>query len=430
VAYLPPANLEAEQSVLGAILVRPEVLDQVADNLSAGDFYREAHGRIFQAMLDLYEREQPVDLVTVTALLKERGQLEACGGPVFLSGLSEQVGFATNAEHYAGLVGDKAVLRRLLDAAQDIASQCLGRVEDVAGFLDRAEHRVFEVAQARRRAEAKPVGELLARETEAVERVHRDGKLPGLSTGFTDLDRYVSWQPGDLILLAARPSIGKTALALNFAVHAAQAGETVQFFSLEMVKEQLVRRLLAAEGRIDLHRLNRGRLTKEEWAAMFQAQADLMGLPLLIDDSAGLSVLELRARVRRQARKGLALVVVDYLQMVKPVNDRHSREQQVSGIGEGLKNLAKEMGLPVIALSALSRKSEERPGKKPQLSDLRDSGALEQHADLVIFIHREKSAEPGAAEIMIEKQRNGPCGLVKLTCIPAFTKFEDHWEEK
>jgi replicative DNA helicase len=430
VAYLPPANLEAEQSVLGAILVRPGVLDLVADRLSPGDFYREAHGRIYQAMLDLDERRQPVDLVTVTALLKERGQLEGCGGPVFMAGLSEQVGFATNAEHYAGLVADKALLRRLLDAAQEIAGQCLGPVEDVREFVDRAELRVFQVAQQVRGRAMQPLAELLASETAAVERVHRDGKLPGLSTGFRDLDRYVTWEPGDLVLLAARPSIGKTALALNFAVHAAKAGHRTAFFSLEMDRGKLLRRMMAAEARIDLHRLNRGRLTAEEWAALFQVQGALADLPLVLDDTSGLSVMELRARVRRLARDGLALVVVDYLQMMRPANDRQSREQQVSGFGEGLKNLAQEMGLPVIALSQLSRKPEERPGKKPQLSDLRDSGTLEQAADIVMFIHREKSAEPGAAEIMIEKQRNGPCGLVKFTCIPAFTKFEDHWEGK
>ncbi len=433
--YTPPANPEAEQSVLGAILVRPEVLDRVADLIEPGDFYREAHARIFQTMLDLYGRGEPVDLVTVTALLKERGQLESVGGPVFLAGLSEQVGFAVNAERYATIVHDKAVLRRLLDCTQEIASQCLAPVEDVAEFLDAAEHKVFEVAEAKVRPGFKPLGKLVEDEIAHLEAIwHREaGRITGVPSGFTDLDnKTAGFQPGDLIILAARPSMGKTALALNIAYNAAYQGQVpVAIFSLEMSKEQLVRRLLSAIGEVDASNLRRAFLSTPEWANLQTAAGYLLDCPIYIDDTPAATVLDIRAKARRLKAEGkLGMVIIDYLQLMRGRADIPSREQEISEISRSLKALAKEMQVPVIALSQLNRRVEERPNKRPQLADLRESGAIEQDADVIIFIYRdevyrEDSPDRGTAEIIVGKQRNGPTGKLKLAFRDKFTRFDN-----
>jgi replicative DNA helicase len=433
--YTPPANPEAEQSVLGAILVRPEVLDGVADLLEPEDFYREAHGRIFQAMLDLYGRGEPVDMVTVTALLKERGHLEGVGGPVFLAGLSEQVGFATNAQYYASLVHDKAVLRRLLDCTQEIASQCLAPVEDVAEFLDAAEHKVFQVAEAKVRPGFKPLGTLVEQEIATLEAIwHREaGRITGVPSGFKDLDNITAgFQKGDLIIIAARPSMGKTALALNIAYNAAYHSQVpVSVFSLEMSKEQLVRRLLSSEGRVDASNLRRAFLSNLEWANLQTAAGYLLDCPMYIDDTPAATVLDIRAKARRLKADGkLGLVIIDYLQLMRGRADISSREQEISEISRSLKALAKELSVPVIALSQLNRRVEERPNKHPQLADLRESGAIEQDADVIIFIYRdevyrEDSPDQGTAEIIVGKQRNGPTGKVKLHFEKKFTRFDD-----
>ncbi|MEJ5330870.1 MAG: replicative DNA helicase [Desulfobaccales bacterium] len=437
--YTPPAHLEAEQSVLGAILLRPQVLDQISDLLVPEDFYRPAHALIFQAMLDLYHRAEPVDLVTVTALLKERGQLEEAGGPVFLAGLSEQVGIAANALYYARLVHEKSVLRRLLARTQEIAQACLGPVEDVDEFLDRVEKEVFEVAQSKVRPGFHPLGTLVMGEIETLEAIwHKDkGRITGVPSGFKDLDALTAgFQPGDLIIIAARPSMGKTALALNIAFNAAYTGQVpVAFFSLEMSKEQLVRRLLSSVGRIDASHLRRAFLTGEEWQRLQEAAGLLMDTPIYIDDSPAAAVLEVRAKARRLKAEGkLGLVIVDYLQLMRGRPDAPSREQEVSEISRSLKALAKELNVPVIALSQLSRKVEDRPKKEPQLADLRESGAIEQDADVIFFIYRdevyhETSPEAGTARIYLKKQRNGPTGEFKLYFDSKYTLFADYAEE-
>ncbi|MHB9075820.1 MAG: replicative DNA helicase [Desulfobaccales bacterium] len=438
-AYAPPANPEAEQSVLGAILVRPEVLDRIADLIAPEDFYRQAHGRIYQAMLDLYGKGEPVDLVTVNALLKERAQLEGVGGPVFLASLSEQVGFATNAEYYAGLVKDKAVLRRLLDCTQEIASGCLAPVEDVAGFLDTAEHKIFQVAEAKVRAGFVPVGGLVDQEIATLEAIwgRKDCSLTGVTSGFLDLDNFTAgFQASDLIVLAARPSMGKTALALNIAFNAAYKSKPpvpVAFFSLEMSKEQLVRRLLSSEGRVNASQIRRAAfLTGEEWRRLQEAVGLLLDCPIYIDDTPAATVLDIRAKSRRLKADGkLGLVIIDYLQLMQGRASAQNREQQISEISRSLKGLAKELRVPVIALSQLSREPEKREKKRPQLSDLRESGAIEQDADVVMFIYREevyrKDSEDhkGLAEVIIGKQRNGPIGTVEMYFAGEFTRFDN-----
>jgi replicative DNA helicase len=437
--YTPPANPEAEQSVLGAILVRPEAMDRIADVIVPEDFYREAHGRIYQAMLDLYGKGEPVDLVTVNSLLKERGQLEGVGGPVFLAGLSEQVGFATNAEYYANLVKDKAVLRRLLDCSQEIASGCLSPVENVAEFLDAAEHKVFQVAEAKVRPGFSPLGALVDNEIATLEAIwgRKDGSLTGVTSGFKDLDNYTAgFQASDLIILAARPSMGKTALALNIAFNAAYRSKPpvpVAFFSLEMSKEQLVRRLLSGEGRVDASQIRRAAfLTGDEWRKLQEAAGVLLDCPIYIDDTPAATVLDIRAKSRRLKADGkLGLIIIDYLQLMQGRAELSSREQQISEISRSLKGLAKELQVPVIALSQLSREPEKRERKRPQLSDLRESGAIEQDADVVMFIYRDEvyrkdSADnKGIAEVILGKQRNGPIGTVKLHFEAKFTRFDD-----
>lgn len=440
--FTPPASPEAEQSVLGAILVRPEVLDRVADLIEPGDFYQQAHGRIFQAMLDLYGRGDPVDLVTVTALLDERGQLEGAGGPVFLAGLSEQVGFATNADYYAGLVHDKAILRRLLDTTQEIAGSCFAPVEDVGEFLDAAEQKVFEVAESKVRLGFQPLSALVEKEIAILEAIwHRDAsRITGVTSGFSDLDNLTAgFQDSDLIIIAARPSMGKTALALNIAFNAAfKPQKHVAFFSLEMSREQLVRRLLSSVGEVDASNLRKAFLTTTEWANLQTAAGFLLDCPIYIDDTPAATVLDIRAKARRLKADGkLQMLIIDYLQLMRGRVDVNSREQEISEISRSLKALAKELKVPVIVLSQLNRRLEDRPHphKRPQLADLRESGAIEQDADVVIFIYRdevyrEDSPDQGIAEIIVGKQRNGPTGKIKLIFRDKYTTFGAYEREE
>jgi replicative DNA helicase len=430
----PPANLEAEQSVLGAILLRASALDQVADLLTPEDFYRSGHGHVFQAMLDLWGRAEPVDLVTVTALLKERGQLEGVGGPVFLAALSEHVGTAANVAYYAKLVHEKAVLRRLLECSQNIAQACLAPVENVGEFLDRAESEVFKVAESKIRFGFQPLGKLVVKEVETLESIwqREQGRITGVPSGFSDLDKLTAgFQQGDLIIIAARPSMGKTALALNIAFNAAYDAQVpVGFFSLEMSKEQLVRRLLSSVGLIDASNLRRAWLLPAEWERLQEAAGFLEDCPFYIDDTAAASVLEVRSKARRLNAEGkLGLVVVDYLQLMRGMSNASGREQEISEISRSLKALAKELHVPVIALSQLSRKVEDRKPKIPELSDLRESGAIEQDADVILFIYRdevynENSPEKGQARILLKKQRNGPTGEFRLAFRGLYTKFD------
>lgn len=421
--------------MLGAVLVRPEMLDVVSEILAAADFYREAHGRIFQAMLDLQEASEPVDLVTVTAYLKDRGQLEAVGGPVFLAELSERVGFATNAEYYAGLVRDKAILRRLLDASQEIAGACFAPVENVKEFVSEAENKIFCIGEGRQAAEARSFAAVIPERLRHLEQIwesrHR-GEVLGVPSGFLDLDQLTGgWQPGDLILVAGRPSMGKTALALNFATHAGLKGYPGGFFSLEMSEGQLTDRELGGEARVSVSRMRTGLMSSDDWAKVHSAAGQLFELPIFLVDKATLTPLEIRAQARRLKRRHeIKWIVVDYLQLIRDSRFR-SREQEVSYVSASLKALAKELQVPVIALSQLNRQVESRPNKRPTLSDLRESGALEQDADVIIFIYRdevydENTKEPGIAEIIVAKQRNGPIGKLKLFYRAEYTRFENY----
>ena len=424
--YNPPANPEAEQSVLGAILVRPEVLDTVADRLGPGDFYREAHGKIFRAMLDLYAKNEPVDLVTVSALLKERGQLEGVGGAVFLAGLSEEVGFAVNAGHYARIVQDKALLRRTLDVAQGIAGGCLGPVDNVAEFLDQAEQQVFDVAHGSQGGSAMhPINELSRANWDRLEALYyQEKEATGLLSGFYDYDRLTAGlHPGEMTILAARPGMGKTSLALNVAWNCSQTNAAVAIFSLEMSKEQLTQRLIAGAARIDGHNLRRCRLSPDEWAARGKIQNKLEDAPIWIDDTPGLTPLQLRARCRRlKARHNLALVIVDYLQLMRAPRLR-SRDEEISHIAYSIKELCKELSVPIIAVAQVNREVEKRSGNRYQLSDLRESGALEQASDNVLFLYREK--EGLTANMDLAKQRNGRVGGFQLAYSAAYTRFDN-----
>ncbi len=434
--YTPPASPEAEQSVLGAILVRPEVLDEICDTLSEEDFYREAHGRIFHAMMDLYGAELPVDLVSVTQYLKDRNQLESVGGPVFLAALSEQVGFATNAPHYARIVREKAMLRHLLDATQEIASACFAPVDNVDEFLDAAEEKIYQIKDGPEVQAVYTEADLVPPAVERLEKIFEHKReVLGVPSGLIDLDAITGgWQNGDLILVGARPSMGKTALALNsFAYTAAKAGIPVAFFSMEQPKEQLVQRQLASVGGINAYHLRSARLDGDGWARLTSAAGELLDLPIFIIDKPALSSMAIRSMARRlKSRQNIGLVIVDYLQLAKHKGAR-SREQEISEISGALKALSKELYLPVIALSQLNRNLEARPNKRPQLADLRESGSQEQDADVVLFIYRdevyrEDSPDKDLAEIRVAKQRNGPTGRIKATYRKEFMTFEN-WTE-
>ena len=438
--YTPPADPESEQSVLGAILVRPEKLDDVAEVITPDDFYREAHGRIFQAMLDLHEAQEPVDLVTVCAYLKDRNQLEGVGGPVFLAQLSEQVGFAVNAPKYAARVRDKATLRRLLDAAQEIAAGCFERVENVQEYAANAEEKIFAIMENRASSfEAQSFADLVPGEIQNIENIYErtragKGELLGVPSGFQDLDHLTGgFQDTDLIIVAARPSHGKTALALNIATYAATHGYPGAFFSLEMSKGQLIRRELASEGRINAVRLREGRLRAEDWVSLQTAAGHMMDAPVYLYDKGGPTVMEVRAQARRLKRRhGIKWLIIDYLQLCKYPKAR-SREQEVSEVARSLKNLAKELQMPVIALSQLNRDIEKRSNRRPMMSDLRESGEIEQAADVILFLYRDivyhKNTEhPNEAEVTVGKQRNGPTGEFKLRYAAEHTRFESFHE--
>ena len=428
--YTPPSSPEAEQSVLGAILVRPELLEEVIDILEPSDFYREAHGRIYMAMLGLYNAEQAVDLVTVTLRLKEVGMLDGCGGPVFLESLSEQVGFASNILHYAKVVKEKSLLRRLLDTTQEIAGACFAPVQNVPEFLDASEEKVLAIRDSQKdRAEAFTLKQILPAEVQRIEGIfERKVEIIGVPSGFTDLDVLTGgWQKSDLIILAARPSHGKTACGLNMAQYAAEKeGIPTLFFSLEQPKEQLAQRLLAATGSINATRLRSAKMSPAEWGQMNEACGQLMDKGFYIVDRPALTTLEIRAQAKRLVKRaGIGLIVLDYLQLARAKGTR-SREQEVGEVSRSLKSLAKELHVPVIALAQLNRDVEKRPNKKPVLSDLRESGSMEMDADVVMFIYREQIYKPEStapAEIRVAKQRNGPTGLVKLAYFPEYMRF-------
>ena len=430
---IPPQQVEAEQSLLGGILIDNDGLPQALEILRGDEFYREAHRVIYAAVQELFERNEPVDLVTIAALLAERNQLETVGGATYLASLANTVPSAANVSSYARIVNEKALLRRLIQAANEISASAYGGGKDVEAILDQAEAAIFGITESRIRNSYFSLKEVIKKSIESIERFqeYRD-VVTGIPSHFTDLDKLTAgFQRSDLIIIAARPSMGKTAFALNLARNAAVEGIPVGIFSLEMSKEQLAMRLLCSEARVDSHKIRTGFLSQQECAKLLAAAGALTDAPMYIDDTANISPLELRAKARRMmADRGLGMVVVDYLQLMKGRENSERREQEISEISRSLKGLAKELNIPVIALSQLNRKVEERGDKRPMLSDLRESGAIEQDADVIMFLYRDEvynkgTSEPGVAEVNIGKQRNGPTGGVKLAFIGSYTRFEN-----
>ncbi|HLE43357.1 MAG TPA: replicative DNA helicase [Methylomirabilota bacterium] len=434
---IPPHNLEAERAVLGAILLEPGILARAIELLAADEFYKDAHRKIYGAMLRLFERSEPADVLTVTEELKRAGELEEIGGQAALATLMEEATVATQFASYAHIVRDKAQLRELIRVAREITEHGFEETEDVRALVDRAEQMVFRISERRLHKPVVPVREILTRTIEHIETLYRRKEhITGVPTGFADLDRLTAgFQRADFIIIAGRPSMGKTAFALNVAQHAAvEIGTPTLIFSLEMSKEQLVQRLLCSEARVDSHRVRTGYLEAGDWKRIGAAAGRLADAPLFIDDTANLSVLEARAKARRiRAEHGLELVVIDYLQLMQGRWRAENRQQEISEISRSLKALAKELELPVVALSQLSRALEARGGEaSPRLSDLRESGALEQDADVIVFLHRPglykenpAEAEKNLTDVIIGKQRNGPTDKVQLVFKPEYTRFED-----
>jgi replicative DNA helicase len=440
---VPPQNVEAEQSVLGAILLDNEAINQAIEILTTEDFYRESHREIFRAMVALSERNQPVDAITLTDALRTGGVLEAVGGVGYIAELAACVPTAANAGHYARIVREKALLRSLASISTEIASGAYDSPPNVDEYLDDSEHKIFEISERRIRQSFHSMPELTRESIRLLERLYERKELvTGVPTGFLDLDRLTAGlQPADLIVIAARPSMGKTALALNVAAHAATECEPrvgVALFSLEMSKEQLVLRMLCAEGRVDSSRARAGYLGERDFPKLAQAAARLSEAPIFIDDSSDTTPIVLKAKCRRLMRErnaNLGLIIIDYLQLMRSARPGESREKEIAEISRSLKALAKELKVPVVALSQLNRQVETRPDRRPLLADLRESGAIEQDADVIAFIYRDEmyhrdSKDPGVAEVIIAKQRNGPTGTAKLTYLTQFTRFENYAPEE
>jgi replicative DNA helicase len=433
---LPPQHIEAEQSILGGILIENEAINRVMEILDADDFYRDAHRRIFNALINLSERDEPADLITLTNELRKIDQLDSIGGASYLASLIDSVPTAANIEYYARIVKEKAILRKLIQTSTEIITQSYEDRGDVEGFLDEAERSIFEISEKRVRPSFYPIREIVKQSFTTIEKLFKKKEaVTGVPSGFKELDRMTAgFQPSDLIIIAGRPSMGKTAFCLDVAEYAAIGNKIpVAIFSLEMSKEQLVIRMLCSQANVEGTRLRTGYLNESDWPKLTIAAGNLSDAPIYIDDTAALSALELRAKARRlKSEHGLGMVIVDYLQLMKGRARVESRQQEISEISRSLKALAKELNIPVIAVSQLSRKTEERTGNKPQLSDLRESGAIEQDADLILFIYRdevynrsEDNPNRGKAEVIIGKQRNGPIGKIDLAFLDKFTTFKD-----
>ncbi|WKZ32453.1 MAG: replicative DNA helicase [Thermodesulfobacteriota bacterium] len=441
---VPPHNIEAEQSVLGGILLEKDSINKVLEVLSpdGSDFYHDAHAKLFKGMVKLFEKTTPIDVVTLSDLFKGSDELASVGGLPYIIELVETTPTAANIMYYARIVKGKAVVRRLIGAATEIATLGYEGVENPDDFVDQAEQKIFQISQDRTKKSFYALKDLIKGAFESIEKLYeRKSHVTGISTGFRELDKLTAGlQDSDLVIIAGRPGMGKTSFALNLAENAAiDANAPVAVFSLEMSKEQLVQRMLASRARIDLQKLRNGFLKDEDWGKLTTAVGTLYEAPIYIDDTPAQTVLEMRAKARRWKEEfGLRLIMVDYLQLMRGRKGADSREQEISDISRSLKALAKELHVPVVALSQLSRRAEQREGSVPQLSDLRESGAIEQDADVVMFVYREgvyKKCECPAdlctcgvrksAEIRVEKQRNGPTGVARLTFMNEYTRFED-----
>jgi replicative DNA helicase len=430
-----PQNLEAERSVLGAILLDNHALNAVLERIRPEDFFLDHHRRAFQQMIALAETQRAIDLVTLTEELHRRGELEAAGGAAYLASLVDGVPRVSNIEHYARIVKEKAVLRNLVHAAHAIQQRAMEAEEEADAILDQAESSIFQLAEDRIRTGLVGAGDLVRENFDRLERIYKEGRqVTGVATGYFQLDNLTSGlQPSELIIIAARPSLGKTSLALNLAENAAiRAGQPVAIFSLEMSKESLLQRLIASVARVDTHKFRTGSLNRQDWRSMTDSLGVISQAPLWIDDSASATVTEIGAKARRLKReKGLTLVIVDYLQLIAARGRFGNRNEEVSSITRGLKGLAKELRVPLVVLSQLTR-SPEREERRPQLADLRESGAIEQDADVVLFIHRPHAykkdptpEERDLAEIIIAKQRNGPTDKVRFVFVGRYTRFEE-----
>ncbi len=436
---VPPHSIEAEEAVIGGILLDNAAMDRAIELIGSEDFYREAHRKIFRAMLDLGERHEPVDLITLSDALGSRNELQEVGGAAYLAELVERVPTAANVAYYARIVKDKAVLRALISTTTDIALRSYEAPADVDNFLDQAEHQIFQLSERKARKSFFRVSEIVVESMKAVEQLYeRQELVTGVPSGFVDLDKKTAGlQPGDLIIVAGRPSMGKTAFALNMAQYAGlEAGIGVAVFSLEMSKEQLVLRMLCCEARVDQSKVRAGFAAQRDYPKLAIAAERLSEAPIYIDDTPALSVLELRAKARRLKRErdaNLGLIIVDYLQLMRGIAT-DSREQEISSISRSLKALAKELNVPVIALSQLNRAVESRADKRPIMADLRESGAIEQDADVIMFLYRPwvydpKNADEREAEVIIGKQRNGPTGTVPLTFFSEYTRFDNRVQD-
>jgi replicative DNA helicase len=434
---LPPQNIEAEEALIASILIDNSTLDDIVEILSPQDFYRSAHTLIFEAIIELFKNNEPVDLVTLTNRLKLKGNLEKAGGASYLAGVMDSAPLATNARHYAGIVHDKATLRCLIEQGNAIINICLEDSRDVEEIIDLAESGIFKISQKKIRPTFYKVKDLIYGSFKAIEsRQNNKTSLSGVPSGFKYLDDITfGFQNSDLIILAARPSMGKTAFALNIARNAAVDYDIpVAIFSLEMSKEQLVMRLLTAEARVNAERLKGGFTSKQDWDQLNNAGSILSNAPIYIDDATDTTALKLRTKARKlKMDKGLGLIIVDYLQLMQISRPSDRRDLDISEISRSLKGLAKELNIPVVALSQLNRQLEKRDDKRPRLADLRESGALEQDADVVAFIHRAEVfkkkgvaiADEGKAEIIVAKQRNGPTDTIRLAFVKQYTRFEN-----
>ncbi len=434
VERIPPHNAEAERSVLGAAMLDKDVLSEILEEVKAEDFYSENHKEIFQAIWELYRENSPVDMLTVCEELKRRKALDMVGGRAYIATLTAEVPSTANAAEYAKIVAEKATLRQMIKTSEDITEKGYEAKMDAAEILDYAESGIFSIAQRRQKNDYAKIQDVLLENLRIIDEASKNkDKIVGIPTGFKELDEKTSGlQRSDLVIVAARPAMGKTAFALNIAQQSAvKAGSSVIIFSLEMGKEQLGQRLLAMQARVEMQKLKQGDLDRTDWDRISMAANDLNGTKIVIDDTPGISLMEMRNKCRRlKAEQGLDLVVVDYLQLMKFDGKADSRQQEISAISRNMKLLAREMDCPVIVLSQLSRAPEQRPDKRPILSDLRESGSIEQDADIVIFLYRDdyynpETETPGVCEINIAKHRSGPTGKIELTWVSRYTKFSD-----
>ncbi|MBU1290505.1 MAG: replicative DNA helicase [bacterium] len=430
----PPQNISAEQAALGSMFLQEDAILHGVDILRPEDFYKKAHQIIFKCILELFEKSRGVDLVTLTEELNRKNLLEEIGGVTYLTNLINSVPTAANIEHYIKIIEEKSILRNLINNATKIISMGYEEKEDAKILLDKAEHLIFEVSERNLGQSFVPIKEILQDSFEKIENLyHRDEFITGIPSGFDEFDDITTgFQPSELIVIAGRPGMGKTAFCMTIAQYIAVSKNIpVALFSLEMSKSQLVQRMLCSEARVDAHNLRKGRLAESDWPTLSMAAGRLASAPIFIDDTAGITCLEIKAKARRlKAQHNLGLVIIDYLQLITSSGRVENRQQEISEISRSLKGLARELNVPIIAVSQLSRAVEQRIERRPRLSDLRESGAIEQDADLVVFLYREeyyktKTEKKGIAEIIISKQRNGPTGQIDLAFIKEYAKFEN-----